>query len=96
MSQAQCNQIKDEAVLSHLSEEFGQVVERIQEEVRDFPLGTLEPDALAQVEAAEEAVDARALDFQQGAGDQTAWKAALSDYETVWLQVVLGLGERQN
>ena len=29
MSQAQCNQIKDEAVLSHLSEEFGQVVERI-------------------------------------------------------------------
>ncbi len=92
----QANQIKDEAVLTHLSEEFQQVVGRIQAEAKDLPLGALEPAALAQVEAAEEAVDARALDLQHGVGDQAAWQAALSDYETAWLEVVRSLGERKN
>lgn len=89
------------AVVTHLSEEFRQVVERIQGEARDLSLGALEPDVLepdvlAWVEAAEQTVDARALDFQHGVGDQAAWQAALAEYETAWLRVVRSLGERKN
>ena len=92
----QSNRMRSEAVVTHLSEEFRQVVERIQGEARDLSLGALEPDVLAWVEAAEQTVDARALDFQHGVGDQAAWQAALAEYETAWLRVVRSLGERKN
>ena len=90
------DQARDVSMLSHLSEEFRQVIERIQGELQDRSIDTLEPDTMAQVEAAEQAVDARALDLQHGMGDRTAWQAALSEYEAAWLEVIESLGERRN
>ena len=92
----QSGQTKDTTVLVHLSEEFQQVVERIQKAASDLPFGSIGPDRLAQVDAAERSVDARALDLRQGLGDQTAWQAALSEYETASLDLIKSLGERRN
>jgi hypothetical protein len=82
--------------LARLSEEFRQVVVRIQAGATGVALGGLGPGALASVTAAERAVDDRALDLQHGAGDWGAWRMALVEYETVWQDALKELGERQN
>lgn len=82
-------------VLVHLSEEFQQVIARIQEAAHRLPVD-IEPDRLVLVESAERTVDARALDLQLGQGNRAAWQAALSEYETAWLDVIRSLGERKN
>ena len=82
--------------LARLSEEFRQVVMRIQERSTNVALGGLDPGALESVAAAERVVDERALDIQKGAGDLSAWRTALVEYETVWRDVLETLGERRN
>ena len=94
--QASQVQVEDGVILENLSEEFRQVAERIQEELRGFSFGSIEPGVLAQVEAAEQVVDERALDLQRGVGERMAWQTALSEYETAWLKVLGSLGERKN
>ena len=83
-------------VLTHLCEEFQQVIERIQDATSDVACRGLGPDCLLRVEAAERCVDARARALQRGLGDRSAWRAALSDYETTWLDVFERPGERRN
>ena len=92
----QSNGVRCASVLDHLSEEFQQVVERIQGELSELSLGGLEPEVMASVDAAEQTVDALALDLQQGQGDRDAWKRALFAYEAAWHQVVQSLGDRRN
>ena len=90
------SEMHEETGLARLSEEFRQVVVRIQEGTAGVALGGLDPGALASVAAAEQSVDARALDLQKGAGDWEAWRTALVEYEAAWRDVLETLGERRN
>lgn len=84
------------ADLVDLSGELLQVAERIQTEMKELPYGDIQPEALAKVEAAEQAVDERALELQGGLGELIAWREALVAYEATWFQVIQSLGARQN
>ena len=90
------DQARDERVLAHLSGELLRVAERIQVEMRELPYGAITPEAMAQIETAEQVVDAKALDLQRGVGELVAWKQALANYETAWFKVIGSLGERKN
>ena len=83
-------------VLSHLSEEFRTVVERITTELVGLPLGTVSPEAMDSVVLAEQTVDNLALALQEGWGDRVAWHDALSDYEFAWMEVKNGFGNLCN
>lgn len=96
MSRARFKQTGQDAVLTDLSEDFRRVVGRIQAHLDDRVVAAIEPGQMVQVEAAEQTVDARALDLQHGQGDRAAWQAALSEYEAAWLNIIRSLGERKN
>ena len=89
------SEMQEETGVARLSEEFRQVVMRIQEGTSGVVLGGLDPGALASVVEAEQTVDERALDLQKGAGDWDAWRTALVRYEAVWRDVLKTLGARR-
>ncbi|MCZ6635950.1 MAG: hypothetical protein O7G87_21340 [bacterium] len=84
------------ADLVDLSGELLQIAERIQDEMKGLPYGDIQPEALDKVEVAEQAVDERALELQQGLGELAAWREALVAYETTWFQVIQSLGVSKN
>ena len=71
-----------------LSEDFRRVVERIQTEFRGDALRAMDKGCLATVDAAERTVDTLALELRRGAGNRNAWRGALVDYESAWLEVI--------
>ncbi len=82
--------------LTSLSEDFRRVVERIQTELNGVALHTVDAERLATVDAAEQTVDALALELQRGLGDRDAWRTALLDYESAWLAIVGSGRNRRN
>ncbi|MCY3679759.1 MAG: hypothetical protein OXH16_00065 [Gemmatimonadetes bacterium] len=85
-----------EILLSDLSRDLLKVADRIQAEMPHVPFDAIRPEALARVEAAEQAVDTLARDLTQGQGELTEWHGALTDYESAWFQVIESLGVRNN
>ena len=88
--------VADEITLADLSRDLLKVAERIQAEMSAVSFEAIAPEALAQVEKAEAAVDALARDLSCGLGDVTQWHGALTNYEAAWYQVISSLGERRN
>lgn len=86
----------DKTVLADLSRDLLKVATRIQAEMRNVSFTAIRPEALARVEAAEQAMDTLARDLSRGEGEITAWHRALTDYEAAWFQVIESLGERKN
>ena len=84
------------AALTELSNEFQRVVDRISNELSDRSIDSLDPEVLTEVEVAEQTIDVRALELQRGLCAPRAWKAALAEYETRWLNILDELGERRN
>lgn len=83
-------------MLADLSRDLLKVAERIQVELDGVSFGSISPEALSQVEAAEEAVDVLAQDLSCGDGELTEWHRALTDYEAAWHRVIASLGKRNN
>ncbi len=86
----------EEVRLSDLSRDLLKVADRIQAEMPPVPFDAIHPDALARVEAAEQAVDTLARDLSEGQGELIEWHGALTDYESAWFQVIESLGTRNN
>jgi len=86
----------DVELLADLSKDLLKVAERIQAELDGVAFYTISPEALQQVEMAEEAVDVLAKDLSRGEGELTAWHRALTDYEAAWHRVIASLGIRKN
>ncbi len=85
-----------EILLSDLSRDLLKVADRIQAEMPHVPFDAIRPEALARVEAAEQAVDTLAQDLCKGQGELTEWHGALTNYESAWFQVIESLGVRNN
>ena len=85
-----------EILLSDLSRDLLKVADRIQAEMPHVPFDDIRPEAMARVEAAEQAVDTLARDLTQGQGELTEWHGALTNYESAWFQVIESLGVRNN
>ena len=83
-------------VLSHLSDEFRAVVDRIQSELDGLPLNAVAPEAMDSVDLAEQTVDNTAIALREGFGNRLAWHDALSDYECAWMEVKSALGTATN
>ncbi len=79
-----------------LSEDFRRVVERIQTELNGVALHAMDSKRLVTVDAAEQTVDALALELQRGLGDRDAWRTALLDYESAWLEIIRSGRDRRN
>ena len=86
----------EEVALSDLSQDLLKVADRIQAEMAQVTFKAIQPDALARVEVAEEAVDTLAQDLSKGQGELIEWHGALTDYESAWFQVIESLGARNN
>ena len=86
----------EEILLSDLSRDLLKVADRIQAEMPHVPFDAIRPEALARVEAAEQAVDTLAQDLCKGQGELTEWHGALTAYESAWFQVIESLGVRNN
>ena len=85
-----------EILLSDLSRDLLKVADRIQAEMPHVPFDAIHPEAMARVEAAEQAVDTLAQDLCKGQGELTEWHGALTNYESAWFQVIESLGVRNN
>ncbi|MBT3604094.1 MAG: hypothetical protein HOE48_17270 [Candidatus Latescibacteria bacterium] len=83
-------------MLADLSRDLLKVAERIQTELDGVAFGTITPESLSQVAAAEDMMDVLALDLSRGEGELTDWHQALTEYEAAWHQVIASLGERYN
>ena len=94
--EVQTEQDIGEILLSDLSRDLLKVADRIQAEMPHVPFDAIRPEAMARVEAAEQAVDTLAQDLCKGQGELTEWHGALTDYESAWFQVIESLGVRNN
>lgn len=92
----QTEQGVEEVRLADLSQDLLKVADRIQAEMERMPFEAIQPEALARVEAAENAVDTLAQDLSQGQGELIEWHGALTAYESAWFQVIETLGARNN
>ena len=78
-----------------LCKEFGEVAERIQNEVSG-EFGLLSDGDWAEVDRAERVVDECAEDLRLGRGERTIWLLALESYERTWSQVLSRRAGRQS
>jgi hypothetical protein len=78
-----------------LCKEFGEVAERIQNEVSG-EFGRLSDGDWAEVDRAERVVDECAEDLRLGRGERTIWLLALESYERIWSQVLSRKAGRQS
>ena len=84
------------STLKCLSEDFRRVVERIQTEVNGVALHAMDAGRLVTVDLAERAVDNLALELQRGVGNRNAWRGALVDYESAWLEIIRNARDGKN
>ena len=94
--EVQTEQDIGEILLSDLSRDLLKVADRIQAEMPHVPFDAIRPEAMARVEAAEQAVDTLAQDLCKGQGELTEWHGVLTAYESAWFQVIESLGARNN
>ena len=78
--------------IESLSEEFGEVVERIQHEAAGA-MSFLSDADWSRIDRAERVVDECAEDLRQGRGDRTIWLLALEMYERAWSE---SLGRKEH
>ena len=93
---AEAASLVETGMLADLSRDLLKVAERIQAELNGVAFYAIKPEALAQVEVAEKAVDVLAQDLSRGEGELTEWHRVLTNYEAAWHRVIASLGERQN
>lgn len=74
--------------LACLSDDFRRVVERIQTELNGVAFHAMDAQRLDIVDDAERIVNSLALSLQQGVGTRNAWRGALADYESAWLEII--------